>query len=150
MKPPTRPRPARWPGERRDRGASGIQFAALAAPLLLLLLVGVGVYRAAQANLAVGAAAYDAARAASISRTAGQAQSTARQAAAASLTQLGLACTNPQVTLDLTGFTQPVGQPATVTATVTCTADTSELGIGPGRTYTATAMSSLDTYRERS
>jgi hypothetical protein len=99
----------------------------------------------------VDAAAYDAARSASLARTAGQAHAAAQAAAAASLTQQGLTCVAQQVHVDTGGFTVPVGQVAAVTATVSCTVSAEDLsyGIGGTRTLTGTATSALDTYRER-
>jgi hypothetical protein len=61
-------------------------------------------------------------------------------------------CTSQRVAANTSGFAAPVGTPATVTATVTCIADLSDLSIPglPGsRTITATMSSPIDTYRER-
>ncbi len=135
----------------RENGSQAIQFVALLGPLLLLLMVVVGVHRAASDNLAVDAAAYDAARAASIARTASEAQSAAQSAADASLAQTGLVCADRSVTLNLAGFTVAVGQPATVSATVSCTATSAGLpGLIGSKSFSSTAVSPLDSYRERS
>ena len=51
-----------------------------------------------------------------------------------------------------TGFATPVGTPATVSATVTCVVELSDLalpGVPGTRTVTVTVTSPLDTYRER-
>lgn len=135
----------------RERGSSGVQMAAGVLPLLALLVLVVAMFRAGRANMSVDAAAYDAARAASIARTADQAQADAARAAAASLTQQGLSCVSQSVSIDTSGFASPVGAPATVRASVSCTITAADLGYGIGgdRTYTATAVSALDTYRER-
>ena len=135
---------------RREEGSQGIQMAAMVAPCLLLLMVGVAIHRAAADNLAVDTAAYDAARAASIARTAGQAQASGQAAADASLAQSGLVCADRTVALNLSGFDVPVGQPATVSATVSCTATTAGMPwVTGGRSFTSTAVSPLDSYRER-
>lgn len=136
--------------EHREDGSQAIQFVALLGPVLLLLMVVVGVHRAAADNLAVDAAAYDAARAASIARTAPEAQSAAQAAVGASLAQTGLVCADRTVTLNLAGFTVAVGQPATVSATVSCTATSAGLlGLTGAKSFTSTAVSPLDSYRER-
>lgn len=120
----------------------------------LLLLVGLLVVggRVMMASNAVEQAAADAARTASISRTASQASSTAESEARAALARQGLQCSTIAVQLDTSGFAVPVGQPAEVTATVTCDVRLADLGAPfPGsHTVTATAVSPLDTYRERS
>ena len=63
------------------------------------------------------------------------------------------ACVAPvDVALDVAGFAVPVGLPAQVMATVTCVVALADLALPgfPGsRTVTATAVSPLDTYRER-
>jgi hypothetical protein len=57
-----------------------------------------------------------------------------------------------QVDVDTSGFRVPVGLPAQVRATVTCVVALGDLALPgfPGsRTVTATAVSPVDTYRER-
>jgi hypothetical protein len=57
------------------------------------------------------------------------------------------------VTVDTTGFSVPVGEPAQVSATVTCAVRLSDLTAVPGmpgsRALTATFTSPLDPYRAR-
>ena len=99
----------------------------------------------------MSAAARDAARQASISLNPGQAQTAALSSAMTALDQDGLDC-RPVVTVDTSGFGVPVGQPATVSATVTCTVSLSDLlvpGLPGSRTLTATFTSPLDPFRER-
>lgn len=118
--------------------------------LFVALIVFAG--RVAIANQAVGSAANEAARAASISRTQGQAGDTARTAATTALINQKVNCLSTTVTVDTTGFASPVGTPASVQATVTCVVNLSDLSVPgvPGtRTVTATMSSPLDTYRER-
>ncbi len=135
-----------------ERGSAVIE-AVIAVPafmLFVLLIIFAG--RLAVARQAVEAAASEAARAASISRTRQQADSDATAVAAASLRNQGLTCVAQQVAVDTTGFATPVGSPASVRATVTCLVDLSDLAIPglPGtRTITATMSSPIDTYRER-
>jgi len=101
---------------------------------------------------AIEAAAHDAARAASISRTAGQAQASAYAAAGATLGQQGLHCASLTVQVDTAGFAVPVGQPATVAVTITCVVDFSDLvadGLPGSKTLNASFVSVLDTFRTR-
>jgi Flp pilus assembly protein TadG len=116
--------------------------------LALILLAG----RVAVAKQAVQAAANDAARAASITRTQSEAAGAATSSASATLANQGLTCTQRRVAVDTSGFTRPPGTPATVAATVTCAVALSDLALPgvPGSTrVTATVRSPLDTYRER-
>jgi Flp pilus assembly protein TadG len=138
----------------RDRGSAAIEAAVLAPALLALIGVAIVGGRIQIAGGAVETAAHDAARAASISRTAGQARAAAHAAADATLTQHGLHCAQLTVTVDTAGFAIPVGQPATVTAEVSCLADFSDLfpvGGLPGRKRLQSRFTSvLDTFRARS
>jgi Flp pilus assembly protein TadG len=152
--------PAAWftgrgrqrPRAERERGSAAIE-AVIAVPAFMLfvaLIVFAG--RVAIATQAVGSAANDAARAASISRTQGQGGDTARTAATTALSNQQVNCLSTTVTVDTTGFAAPVGTPASVRATVSCVVNLSDLSVPgvPGtRTVTATMTSPLDTYRER-
>jgi Flp pilus assembly protein TadG len=136
-----------------QRGSTTLELAAWAPGLLLLIGLLAVAGRVNSANAAVEQAATDAARTASLARTAASAQQLARQHAQQTLALQQLACTVTTVTVDTAGFTHAPGQPATVTATVTCPVRLSDLAIPglPGtRTVTHTAVSSLDTFRERS
>jgi hypothetical protein len=107
--------------------------------------------RTSIAQGAVAAAARDAARQASIALSASQAQSAAESSAKKALNGDGLRC-NPTVSLNLAGFNVPPGQPAHVSATVTCTVALSDLlvpGVPGSRTLKATFTSPLDPYRTR-
>ncbi|WP_166850883.1 TadE/TadG family type IV pilus assembly protein [Isoptericola sp. BMS4] len=135
----------------RERGSTSLELAVLAPALLVLLALIVVAGRVAVAHQAVDGAAAQAARAASLERTPGAAADRAHAVAAATLDNSGLHCTGTSVAVDTGGFAAPVGTPASVTATVTCTVDLSGLpvpGVGP-QTITKTASSALDTYRER-
>lgn len=104
------------------------------------------------AKQSVEAAAYEAARAASIERTQSEAISSGKSAASSSLNDQGLQCASISVTVNAAGFNAPLGTTAQVTATVTCKVDVADLAIPglPGtRTITATASSPVDAYRER-
>lgn len=136
----------------RERGSASLELVIIAPAFLLLLTVLVFAGRVALAQQAVTAAAADAARAASIERTATTARTTATTAASQVLAAQGLSCSTTQVALDTAGFAAPVGLPATVTATVTCTlalADLSAPGIPGSKVIEATMTSPLDAHRER-
>jgi Flp pilus assembly protein TadG len=126
--------------------------AVIIVPSLLMfiaLLVFAG--RAALAHQSVEQAAWDAARTASIARTAGEAGGAARTTAVAVLKNQGLTC-SPTVVVDTSQFARPVAVAAEVTAVVACTVDLADLvlpGVPGAVTLTAQAASALDTYRER-
>lgn len=135
----------------RDEGNAPLELVILAPVVFLLLAFVVAAGRTSIAQGSVAAAARDAARQASISLTAGAAQTAALSSAMTALGQDGLDC-RPVVTVDTAGFGIPVGQPATVSATVTCTVSLSDLlvpGLPGSRTLTATFASPLDPFRER-
>lgn len=135
----------------RDEGNAPLELVILAPVVFLLLAFVVAAGRTSIAQGSVAAAARDAARQASISLTPGTAQTAALSSAMTALGQDGLDC-RPVVTVDTSGFGVPVGQPATVSATVTCTVSLSDLlvpGLPGSRTLTATFTSPLDPFRER-
>jgi Flp pilus assembly protein TadG len=99
----------------------------------------------------VRSAANEGARSASMARDADQAVTLARAAATTTFDNSDHRCVDMAVAVDTSGFAVPPGQHATVTVTVTCEVPLTPLGV-PGlddREVTATASSSLDTYRER-
>jgi Flp pilus assembly protein TadG len=137
---------------RGDRGAVTLEFVVLAPVLLALIALLIVAGRVAIASNSVEAAADEAARSASISRTAAGARSAAQDGARRSLAQQDLRCSSVRVEVDTSGFGVAVGLPAQVRATVTCDVELGDLAVPgfPGsRTVTATAVSPLDTYRER-
>ncbi len=145
--------PSRLQRQERERGTASVQFAMGAFILLLIWMFTAAVGLTSKANATMDSVAAAAARAASISRSIDQAQADASAAAAASMTQQGLHCAASATSVDLSGFSAPPGTPAVVTATVSCTVDTSQLGVAQvafTRTVTATAASPIDTYRARS
>jgi len=137
---------------RGEDGNAAVELAPVAVVFLLFLGLAIAAGRITTAHMAVQAAARDAARQASIARTPAQAQAAARTSATATLRSDGLDCA-PVVSVDTAGFSVPVGQPAQVTATVTCAVRLSDLTAVPGmpgaRTITATVASALDPYRAR-
>ena len=136
-----------------DRGSTTLELVVWAPGLLLLIGLLTVAGRVNSANAAVEQAAADAARTASSARTAADAIDAAQSGAARTLAAQGLQCTTTTVALDTSGFATPPGQSATVTATVSCPVQLSDLSVPglPGtRTVSHTATSSLDTFRERS
>ncbi len=136
-----------------DRGSASLEFVVLAPALLALIGLLIVGGRVAVANNSVEQAADEAARSASISRTAAGARVAALDGARRALGEQGLHCSSIGVDLDASGFAVPVGVPAQVRATVTCVvrlADVAVPGFPGSRTVTASAVSPLDTYRERS
>jgi Flp pilus assembly protein TadG len=123
------------------------------ALVLLLLLVGAG-GRWVESHGAIDGAARDAARAASLARTPGDAVTLAQQAADADLSGSGW-CDAGTTNVEVTGF--PAGTQVTpvtpgitdVTVTVTCSVNMSPftaLGFSAASPVTGTAVAPLDPY----
>ncbi|MBV7674261.1 pilus assembly protein [Streptomyces halstedii] len=147
----TTPRP-RARARRRDRGSYSVETAVLAPVGIALLLLMLAFGRVTDAEGAVDSAARAAARAASLERDASSAQSAARAAAERSLQGEGITCRTSNVTVSTGGYSLDVGVEADVEATVSCTADLSDIGLPglPGtKTLRASWTSPLDTYRGR-
>jgi Flp pilus assembly protein TadG len=138
--------------KRRDEHGSAAVELALLVPLLgaLALVVAFG-GRLALARQIVDAAAADAARAASIERTADQAQHSATQIAHSTLANQGVTCATATVEVDTRGFNHPPGTPAAITVTIECDVLTADLSLPiPGTVrVAATSSSELDVYRGR-
>lgn len=137
---------------RKDRGSYALETAVLAPVLIAILLLMVAFGRVTDAEGAVDAAAHAAARAASLERDAAAAQSAAQDAVTRSLDGDGVTCQTSNVAIDTSGYTTDVGEAATVTATISCTANLSDIGMPglPGaKTLTASWTSPIDTYRAR-
>lgn len=149
------------------RGSVSVEVAILTPAFLSLLVLAGVVGRTAVANEAIEVAAHEAARAASISRTAAAARQAARAAVEERLAWEGLACAEPptlvfagtvdgsQTSFDAV-FTSPLGTDASVVVTVSCPVSTAglELPLLPELpAYTAaeaTYASPVDRYRGRS
>lgn len=110
-----------------------------------LLIVGFG--RVERGRDLVGQASANAARAASLASTPGQAQTAARQEAADDLAGAGVSCKTMSATVNTDDF-HAGGQ---VSVTVTCVTSLSGLtvvGLPGSKTLTATSVSPLDAYRQ--
>ncbi len=136
-----------------ERGGSpSVEAAVLAVALGLLIAFAIAGGRLVTAEAAADHAARSAARVASLHREPSAATAAADQAATDSLAEQGLRCTDLQITLDTAGFAAPLGTPASVTATVRCEVEWSDLGL-PGatgaRAIESRATSPIDRWRER-
>ena len=136
-----------------DLGSASLELVVLAPALLLLLSLLIFGARTRMAETSVDQAAGQAARAASLARTASAATRDAEAVASAVLQREGLVCDRTEVHVDTGGFRVPVGTPARVWVQVSCRGPFSDLalpGVPGARTVEARAVSVLDTYRERS
>ncbi|MFI8007841.1 TadE/TadG family type IV pilus assembly protein [Streptomyces sp. NPDC086010] len=135
-----------------DRGALSLEAVILFPTLILVLLLVVMFGRIGSANNAIDTAARNAARAASLERSGGSASNAGSQVARSVLGQQGLECTSASVSISTGGFSAAIGEPASTTATVTCTVRLSDIGLPgiPGsKTLTSSFTSSIDSYRQR-
>ncbi|PKV82715.1 TadE/TadG family type IV pilus assembly protein [Streptomyces sp. TLI_146] len=144
---------ARWARTTRsDEGSAAIEAAIILPSLIMFLCLALAGGRIVTSAAKIDAAAQDAAREASIHRTATAALSAARSAADESLQDQGIRCASTSVSIDTGGLRVPVGQVGTVTATVTCTVPLADLllpGVPGAKTLTATATSVVDQFRQR-
>lgn len=136
---------------RDERGSAAVE-AAVGVPAFLLfvgLIICGG--RVATTHESLQSAASEAARTASIARDAGTATANARAAAASSVANQHIPCTGVEVQVDTSDFAKQAGQPGTVTVTVTCRLDLSDLSVPgiPGSKVLSARMSSpIDTWRQ--
>ncbi len=126
----------------RDAGSATTELVLVTPLLILLALVAVGFGKLVGARLDADEAAHQAARAASLARSADAARSDAGQAANRSLTGAGSSCTGPRIAPELGAFA-PGG---VVRVTVTCHASLDVPGMR-SVDVTASAASVVDLYR---
>ncbi|MCC6497181.1 MAG: pilus assembly protein [Propionibacteriaceae bacterium] len=135
---------------RSERGSAAVEITLLAPLLAAFILVVLYGGRLALARQAVQAAAFDAARAASLARTPAEARTQAALMAAATLANQQLPCASTHLDVDVTGFAKPAGTPAIVTVRLACDVPAGDL---PGLPATVRveqqATSALDTFRGR-
>lgn len=136
---------------RDERGSAAVEMALLAPILGALVLVVIFGGRLALARQTMQAAAADAARAASVARTADEAERSATKIAEATLSNQGVACATSSTEVDTSGFKLAPGTPATTAVTITCDLATADLSLPlPGTVrVSATSSSELDTFRAR-
>ena len=135
-----------------ERGSVTLEAVILIPAFLLFVALVIAAGRVAVARQGVQTAAAEAARQASIARTAGEATAKAQAGAQQTLADQQLRCLSSSVVTDTSGFAAPVGTPASVSATVTCQVDLAGVAIPglPGSlTITASFQSPLDTFRGR-
>ena len=131
---------------RDERGSASVELVLLTPVLVGLLCLTVAFGRVQSARGDIEASARDAARAASLERTAVSARVAGERAARAGLNAAGYSCQPLTVDIDTRGFAAD----AVVTATVTCTlrlSDVTSMGIPTSRTITARFSESIDRYR---
>jgi len=129
-----------------ERGSATMELALLAPVLLVLLGFVVFLGRVTQARAEVDAAARDAARAASLTRTVADADVAAQRSAGDTLRGQGITCRRFSVGLDTSRFT-PGG---TVTAEVHCAVSLAGLhllGLSGTKTLVSRFAAPLDRYR---
>lgn len=139
-------------GSQSGAGGDSLEAVIIVPVILALFMVMVAAGRYQLGTGKIDQAAAAGARAASIEYTASAAQPAAVKAAQNSLDTAGVTCQDFSVTVDTGGYsTQPLpGAQASVSVTVTCTVDWSDLTIPgwPGsKTITSTADSALDIRR---
>ncbi|MFF2580178.1 TadE/TadG family type IV pilus assembly protein [Streptomyces goshikiensis] len=134
-----------------DRGSETIAAAIVTPLLLMLLCLAIAGGRIVTSGAKIDAAAEDAARAASISRTYSGAQAEAAAAAARSLDE-GIRCASSSTNVDASGLAVPLGEVGTVTVTISCTVAMSDLllpGMPGSKTMTSRFTSVVDAFRSR-
>jgi Flp pilus assembly protein TadG len=131
---------------RNDHGAVSTELAVLTPVLIGFMLFAVYVGRVVQSEADVSHAAYEAARAASLTGSPITAEAAARDTAAGNIAEGGVACRNLDVTVDTGSFSAG----GTVSVTVSCEAsyaDLTLLAVPGDRTFTATAVEVIDLHR---
>lgn len=135
----------------RERGSATLEVA-IVTPVMIMLLAAIVIGgRIALARQAVESVAFDAARAASLATSPGEASSLAHNAANYSLASNGLKCSSRNVSLNLAGLSASAGSSAHVSASVSCTvalADVAFPGMPSSVTLRASSQSPVDTYRD--
>jgi Flp pilus assembly protein TadG len=132
---------------RADTGSAATEMTII-APLLVMvmLLVAVVIHRGVNTRLRLDDVAHQAARAASLERTATAAADRARTTATTALAAAGVTCGAVTVSADTSAFI-PGGS---IDVRVSCVVDLGDallLGVPGGRTLTATATEPIDTWR---
>jgi Flp pilus assembly protein TadG len=132
-----------------DRGSVTVELVLVTPLLILLLLFVVALGRLATSRIDVNGAAAQAARAASIARDPTDATAAAEQTATAALSSDNVTCANVAVSTNIGDFVAG----GTVSVTITCHVDLADLAglrLPASTAVTASAVSSIDTYREAS
>ena len=131
-----------------EAGSVTVETLLIVPIVALLLFFAIFGGRIVGAKNQVEGAAQDAARAGALRQDPGTARASATQTADASLDPAGLACASRDVTVD-TASLHPGG---VVVVRVRCVARLSDLtllGVPGSRTFSATAIEPIDTYRSQ-
>ena len=137
---------------RDDRGSAAVELTLAVPALVIMLALLVAGGRLWFARASVTESAYAAARAGSLSRTAGQAGGDGERAAARSLDTAGLRCSTRRSTSTPAVSESPSEVRPRLRATVTCSVPFADLvlpGMPGSITLRASGQSALDTYRGR-
>lgn len=129
-----------------ESGSIAVEVAVIAPALIFLMLLVVYAGKVSEADGNVERAASNAARAASLRQHPGDATADAQSTASANLDAAGVPCLTLTTDVDTDDF----GPGGTVTVTVRCEAsmdDVTLLGVPGRRTFSATAVEVIDTYR---
>jgi Flp pilus assembly protein TadG len=135
---------------RSQRGAAAVELTLLMPALVLMLGLLVAGGRLWFARTTVNEAAQTAARAASLARSAYAATTAGREAGVQSLATAGLRCRSTSAVINATAFGVPAGMPSTVTSTISCVVDFSDVllpGWPGSMELTGRGSAALDTYR---
>ena len=138
--------------KRGERGhAVALESAIILPATILLVALVILLARDALAQQAVGAAASQAARAASLERSPQAARTSAQSVAAAALSDADVNCLEQSVLVDATGLSAPLGTPSKVSVSVTCmiSHDITLPGFPRHTRASETRTSPVDTYRGR-
>lgn len=131
---------------RGEVGAVSTELAVLTPVFIAMMLLAVFAGRVAQGEADVVNAAHEAARAATFHNTAAGATAAAEAAAAANVDASSVRCGRLDVAVD-TGSLQPGGRVAVTVTCHTSFADLSLLAVPGQRTFTASVVEVVDTYR---
>lgn len=138
---------------RSERGSASLELVIVTPVILALFALLIMGGRVAIAGGTVNQIAYDAARAATLSRTTAEASQAIDAMVASGLAANGITCAGGAgVTSNLGAFSLPVGQPGPVTVNITCQvplADIAVLGIPGAVTVSGQGTEILDAYRGR-
>lgn len=139
--------------DRRQRGSIAVELAILTPTVILFFTMMVVAGRVTLARQAAEAAAFDAARTASLARSASAADSEAKTAALTSFESQGIQCVDLTVKVNTDEFAIEPPLPATVSVEVFCKvqlADVTLPGFPGYADLTGNFTSPLDRYRSRS
>jgi Flp pilus assembly protein TadG len=139
--------------DRRQRGSIAVELAILTPTIILFFAMMVVAGRITLAHQAAEAAAFDAARTASLARSASAADSEAKTAALASFESQGIQCLALTVEVNTDEFAFEPPAPATVSVEVFCEVQLADVALPgfPGSVdLTGNFTSPLDRYRSRS